>query len=721
MADGNDQDLVSQIKVEGGDEATAQVEQFADRSAAAFEKLDASANKAGGKTADAFSRISSGAKEAEKNVKSFAGVPLGPGFLKDLNKFQTGLKGFTNSLGRTTQAVGRFAGRIALLGSAAQAAAVGFVIGAEKIAKAADGQSDSLKKQTDAQVEANNTALSTEQAQIQLASTQRQLFKQFQEGKISYSDYSKQLKQTNEDYKEQRRVALQVEDAQRRVKEENDRLQKSLAQREAMNKLTETFGGPLTSSLISFGRQAEATRKSFLESFGPGLSALVDSIGAAFSKNAGSIDAFFKKMGTDLQNFVTQNGPALQQALENIGAAGAAIFEGIIKAGPPLLSFFNNQLVPAFKAIGSFFDDIAQGINAVFGTQLTGGFLILIGLLLQLSGGLRLLFAVVRTGIPLFRALWAGIQLLTGGFTPLGIAIKLTIVLLTLLVTQVDWSGWAASAQSAFQSIMSFLQNLGLIIQGVVGAITQKWTEFVAFMVSIPGRIAAFAVDVWDAIVAKVQGAVDSITAIWNVVIDFFASLPDRFREFWDAIGQFLIDAFNSAVTRAKAYVKDLADSAMRYLQPIVDLINAITGGSAGFAEGGSPGFAGGGKVRGPGTETSDSIPAWLSNNEFVMRAKAVRQYGVDFMNAINSGRFKMPKFSLGGLNVIGPPVPRPNFADGGPVNSPANLRPITFSILGETFSGLLGPEDVVGRMTKFAIANQSRSGGRKPQWIGNR
>ena len=47
-------------------------------------------------------------------------------------------------------------------------------------------------------------------------------------------------------------------------------------------------------------------------------------------------------------------------------------------------------------------------------------------------------------------------------------------------------------------------------------------------------------------------------------------------------------------------------------------------------------GYATGGYVSGPGTGTSDSIPARLSNGEFVMNAAAVKTYGADFMNALN-------------------------------------------------------------------------------------
>lgn len=46
--------------------------------------------------------------------------------------------------------------------------------------------------------------------------------------------------------------------------------------------------------------------------------------------------------------------------------------------------------------------------------------------------------------------------------------------------------------------------------------------------------------------------------------------------------------------------------------------------------------FAQGGVVSGPGTGTSDSVPAMLSNGEYVVKASAVGTYGVDFLNALN-------------------------------------------------------------------------------------
>jgi hypothetical protein len=64
------------------------------------------------------------------------------------------------------------------------------------------------------------------------------------------------------------------------------------------------------------------------------------------------------------------------------------------------------------------------------------------------------------------------------------------------------------------------------------------------------------------------------------------------------------------------------------------------------LAGGGTPE---GGRVVGPGSETSDSIPAMLSAGEYVVRASSVRKYGERFLNDLNEGRLKLPGFAGGG------------------------------------------------------------------------
>ena len=81
-------------------------------------------------------------------------------------------------------------------------------------------------------------------------------------------------------------------------------------------------------------------------------------------------------------------------------------------------------------------------------------------------------------------------------------------------------------------------------------------------------------------------------------------------------------------------------------------IVAACTGGGGGFAARwkGAFGnaFATGGSVDGPGTGTSDSIPAMLSNGEYVLNAQAVDRLGVPFLNGLNTGRLR--GFASGGL-----------------------------------------------------------------------
>lgn len=74
---------------------------------------------------------------------------------------------------------------------------------------------------------------------------------------------------------------------------------------------------------------------------------------------------------------------------------------------------------------------------------------------------------------------------------------------------------------------------------------------------------------------------------------------------------------------------------------------------NAAIANGSIPARANGGLITGPGTGTSDSILARLSNGEYVMRAAAVRAFGTDLLDQMNAGQ--MPAFAVGGIVGEGP------------------------------------------------------------------
>ena len=92
----------------------------------------------------------------------------------------------------------------------------------------------------------------------------------------------------------------------------------------------------------------------------------------------------------------------------------------------------------------------------------------------------------------------------------------------------------------------------------------------------------------------------------------------------------------------AKTQLQTFAESIGRTITIPINVAPASSGGED------LPAFAGGGQIRGAGTGTSDSILARLSNGEFVMKAAAVRKYGVSALNNINN--MSLPKFNTGGM-----------------------------------------------------------------------
>ena len=127
---------------------------------------------------------------------------------------------------------------------------------------------------------------------------------------------------------------------------------------------------------------------------------------------------------------------------------------------------------------------------------------------------------------------------------------------------------------------------------------------------------------------------------------------------------QQLSDVIQQSSSGVKTSLEELsgsATSAKRALDTIATSAVSIPSGQGSKGQGHKDGglirkFSTGGNVKGEGTSTSDSIPAMLSNGEFVVKASAVRKYGTGFLNAVNNGNF----------TKLHMPVAR--FADGGSV-----------------------------------------------------
>ncbi|MHC4051508.1 phage tail tape measure protein [Bradyrhizobium sp. 25ACV] len=116
----------------------------------------------------------------------------------------------------------------------------------------------------------------------------------------------------------------------------------------------------------------------------------------------------------------------------------------------------------------------------------------------------------------------------------------------------------------------------------------------------------------------------------------------------------------------SRAVVRALEEAMIKMLivQPIMRALSSGMGFSDGGLVGPALAKAEGGYISGPGSSTSDSIPARLSNGEFVVRASATAKHRA-VLEAINSDR--IPRFADGGL--VG------NAGSGGaPMIAPSNV-----------------------------------------------
>ena len=119
----------------------------------------------------------------------------------------------------------------------------------------------------------------------------------------------------------------------------------------------------------------------------------------------------------------------------------------------------------------------------------------------------------------------------------------------------------------------------------------------------------------------------------------------DKFKKFCEDVTKTILQAM------AQIIIRGLITKAIMGAIGLGGGRTSFVGGSSITNWGGNPltsrlFAAGGGLISGAGTGTSDSIPAMLSNGEYVVKAAAVKRIGVPRLNAINNG---LPHFAKGG------------------------------------------------------------------------
>lgn len=143
---------------------------------------------------------------------------------------------------------------------------------------------------------------------------------------------------------------------------------------------------------------------------------------------------------------------------------------------------------------------------------------------------------------------------------------------------------------------------------------------------------------------ARTLGALSGMTGSFSAMFEALGGEGERYAEFSKALA-----VFEVALQQAQAIAGAAANAAkysIPWLLPIqiassvAAVIAAIAQATRITDSAETPKYASGGLVTGPGTGTSDSIPARLSNGEAVMTAQAVNDWGamLSAMNVASGG-----------------------------------------------------------------------------------
>lgn len=463
-----------------------------------------------------------------------------------------------------------------------------------------------------------------------------------------------------------------------------------------LSQLEIAVGVDLDNAFDRLGTNLQRTKDRLFTLFGPAITEAINRFADLIFDNKAVIEewaAFIRDKAVaivrDFFNALSGNDEAVQNK------SIIAFRDGVIEFGQTVKSVIFGIVIPAFNAIVAALDGVAGVINSVFGTEFTGK-----GLLVALVIGQ-----------------------MVGAFT--------------LLATTL---GVVAAAVQLFGSFLSLLAvPLGGVALGVIGVITAigLLSTFMADLTSTP-----FPIALW--ITAGLAGSSTVVFLYWEdfkkMAVDaldfinqtfeerpfaerFTAAALAPFQALWTLIEIGASGAFNFLEGTAERVINSIISLISSLISRVRDLISSLRAAasareSAGESGGGS-GFARGGSIHGPGSGTSDSIPIWASDGEFMISARAVRKWGVGFFEALNG--LRMPKggfrFNMGGLVH----AMAPRYASGGAVASPApgsQGRAVTVNFGGESFE-MSASDSVVRQLIRAATGKQIRSNGRKPAWYG--
>lgn len=542
------------------------------------------------------------------------------------------------------------------------------------------------------------------------------------------------------------------------------------------------IGSDFTDATDRLGKAIAGTRNQIGLLFAPTFVALADGFSQAINENRSAILALVNDgirvalpILRDFIYLLTGNREKIQTKWILDAADGFKAF------GQDVAFVFNSVVRPTFTALVKAGELVAGAINGIFGTDLSGkqvllsaGFLQLIGVfgVVGASAGavvaaLGLLSssftALIATG-PALAAFWG---VLVTGATAFGAGVVALVGWPVLIAAGIAAAGAAiyafwdeiqAGGKAAFDFVSGLFsaENFANLGSGLASAATSAGQLFIAAWKAqidlfrsardaMANLVIASFIDLGSRIAKAIERAtgvkvdLSNFKDIANRIVEPFKGIPGAITDALAGIGDAITGAFQSALNSVNSIVESITNAVSK-LKALVSGTSTMKSSFDSGATGGGSGFASGGYVSGPGTGTSDSIVARLSNGEFVVKAEAVRKYGSGLLSAINNMRLSpnalssLKGFASGGLVQGGGSVDfsglidgltvgmshrsrMPAFANGGLVEAPrSGGRPINLTIGNETYE-FQAREDVAEKLAKHIANGRLKSAGKRPSW----
>lgn len=134
------------------------------------------------------------------------------------------------------------------------------------------------------------------------------------------------------------------------------------------------------------------------------------------------------------------------------------------------------------------------------------------------------------------------------------------------------------------------------------------------------------------AFIGVLRAVSDILTNVVKTALEGVAEIVKATGVAFEGMGhgiEMALNGVNAVLSTFADLIKSIADA-------VVAVVALVQGRSINYGRGYAHLFAEGGKVEGPGTSTSDSIPARLSNGEFVIKASSAKLIGYDVLDDMN-------------------------------------------------------------------------------------